>query len=187
MRLAAAAILLLTLCFSVSAEASWIKAPTLFGPAVERSQPVEFSDRRRKAHARAVKKAVKAQAIITCDRQGCGDVEASSVGYAPAVSGVASTGGRLGPRPRAWCGWWLRKHTGRLDPDLNRARAWLKFPRTSPRPGAFVVWARGKSGGHVGKIVEVTGRCTALVISGNDGGAVRTRERNICNALGIVS
>lgn len=187
MRLAAAAILLPALWFSNSAEASWIRAPTLFGPAVETSQVTEWSDRRRKAHARAVKRSAKAQAIITCDRQGCGDVEASSVGYAPDVTGGTASGGRLGPRPRAWCGWWLRKHTGRLDPDLNRARAWLKFPRTSPRPGAFVVWPRGKGGGHVGKIVEVTGRCTALVISGNDGGAVRTRERNICNALGIVS
>lgn len=179
MRLLAAACACLFV-FSVSAEASWIKAPTLFGPVIEASQGQEFSDRRRKAHVRAVRRAVKAQAIITCDRQGCGHQEMS-------LSGSVSSGGRLGPRPRAWCGWWLRKHTGRLDPDLNRARAWLKFPRTSPRPGAIVVWARGKVGGHVGKIVEVTGRCTAIVISGNDGGAVRTRERNICNALGIVS
>ena len=126
--------------------------------------------------------AIPANALEICGDRWC---EASPVmaGKSPAVR---HHGGTLGPRPRAWCGWWMRKHTGRLDRDLNRARAWLRFPRTSPRPGAIVVWARGKRGGHVGQIVEVIDRCTALVISGNDGGAVRTRERNICNALGIV-
>jgi hypothetical protein len=187
MRLTAAAILLLALGYFNSAEASWIKAPTLFGPEIHKGQRGEFSDRRRKVERVQV---VPSQGVIACDRQGCGNLEVSSVGSAPAYKAAgraARHAGGLGPRPRAWCGWWLRKHTGRLDPDLNRARAWLKFPRTSPRPGAFVVWARGKGGGHVGQIVEMTGGCTALVISGNDGGAVRTRERNICNALGVVS
>jgi hypothetical protein len=89
MRLSAAAILLLALVFPAKGEASWIRAPTLFGPAVERLQADEFSDRKRtrKAHVRAVKRAVRAQAIITCDRQGCGNVEASSVGYAGTLTG----------------------------------------------------------------------------------------------------
>ncbi|MGD9921439.1 MAG: hypothetical protein AB7V13_08335 [Pseudorhodoplanes sp.] len=92
----------------------------------------------------------------------------------------------LGPRPAAWCGWEMRRITGRLDPALNRALAWLRFPRAAPAPGRIVVWNWGRGRGHVGRIVRVTGRCTALVYSGNDGGRARTREHNICNAVAIV-
>ncbi len=89
-------------------------------------------------------------------------------------------------RPKAWCGYYLRNHLGHSDPSLNLARNWLvKFPRTQPAPGAVGVWARGR-GGHVGKIIAITGPCLAMVHSGNDGGRVRTRERNICNAIGFV-
>lgn len=77
MRLFAAAILLPALFFSNSVEASWIKPPTLFGPAVERSQVTG-----------KLRRAVKAQAIITCDRQGCGHQEMSSVSYAGVFEGV---------------------------------------------------------------------------------------------------
>lgn len=66
----------------------------------------------------------------------------------------------------------------------NLARNWCRYGvRSAPRAGAIVVWARGKRGGHVGKIVSMIDSCTANVISGNDGGAVRTRPRNVCNAI----
>lgn len=81
----------------------------------------------------------------------------------------------------------MRRVTGHYDPALNLARNWLrKFPRTIASAGAIVVWGHGKGRGHVGRIVRMTGACTAIVYSGNDGGAARTRERNICNALGFV-
>lgn len=112
MRLAAAAILLPALFFSNSVEASWIKPPTLFGPAIEASQVTEWSDRRRKAHVRAVKRAVKAQAIITCDRQGCGHQEMSSVSYAGVFEGVG-----IAPVPGA-----SRSLSGVVAPLAAKAR-----------------------------------------------------------------
>jgi hypothetical protein len=83
------------------------------------------------------------------------------------------------PRPRAWCGWWMRQQLGMRDTALNLARNWQHVGRpSSPAPGVIVVWRH-----HVGRIVAVTGRGKAIVESGNDGGAVRRRERSISNAI----
>ena len=82
-------------------------------------------------------------------------------------------------RPRSWCGWYLRQRKGIADRSYNLARNWMRWGSPSgPRAGAVVIWR-----GHVGEIVNYQGGCTAVVHSGNDAGAVRTRERNICNAI----
>lgn len=84
----------------------------------------------------------------------------------------------LGYRPARWCGWYMRTKFGG-GPELNLARNWARVGRSSrPQPGAIVVWPH-----HVGEIIRVTGRMTAIVNSGNDGGAVRTRERSIAGAI----
>ena len=114
-----------------------------------------------------------------------GETEARGGG---GYSKAAATGG-CGPRPRSWCGWWMNTHKGCvMGRSGNLAHNWCGYGRASgPRPGAVVVWARGKRGGHVGKIVSMVDRCTAMVISGNDGGAVRTRPRSVCNAVCVRS
>ena len=82
-------------------------------------------------------------------------------------------------RPRSWCGWYMRQRKGVADRSYNLARNWTRWGSPSkPGAGAVVVWRS-----HVGEIVNYQGGCTATVHSGNDGGAVRTRERNICNAI----
>lgn len=98
-----------------------------------------------------------------------------------------------GPRPSAWCGWWLRCHPplfsfwGDPGPKYNRALQWAKFGRPAPGPGVgvIVVWNKGKGRGHVGVI---TGQATGggwLVTSGNDGRAVRERPRDISRAYAL--
>ena len=82
-------------------------------------------------------------------------------------------------RPRSWCGWYMRQRKGVADRSYNLARNWARWGSPSkPKVGSVVVWRS-----HVGEIVDYQGGCTATVHSGNDGGAVRTRERNICNAI----
>lgn len=92
-------------------------------------------------------------------------------------------------RPRAWCGWYMAQYygiTGRLNRELWLARNWLKhFQRGPLQPGMVAVFARGKRGGHVGKIVAVHGNSIVLH-SGNDGGRVRTRVRSTRGLLGAV-
>jgi len=92
----------------------------------------------------------------------------------------ASTGSRsgAGPRPRAWCGWWMRTQRGG-GAHLNVAWNWSKWGRPSgPQVGAVVVWRH-----HVGEIVGRAPNGQWLVRSGNDGGAVRTRARSVAGAV----
>jgi hypothetical protein len=73
----------------------------------------------------------------------------------------------------------MRQRKGVADRRYNLAHNWARWGSPSqPKAGAIVVWRS-----HVGEIVSYQGGCTAVVHSGNDGGAVRTRERNICNAI----
>lgn len=86
----------------------------------------------------------------------------------------------LGPRPRAWCGWWLGRQLGMLDRALWLARNWATVgrPLVHPVPGAIAVWRH-----HVGKVTAVApGRIKLL--SGNDGHAVRDRWRS---ARGVIA
>ena len=84
-----------------------------------------------------------------------------------------------GPRPRAWCGWWMRTQRGG-GPHLNVAWNWSKWgrPAGGPQVGAVVVWRH-----HVGEIVGRAENGKWLVRSGNDGGAVRTRARSVAGAV----
>jgi hypothetical protein len=83
------------------------------------------------------------------------------------------------PRPRAWCGWYMRQLMHVADRSYNLARNWTHWGRAlaGPQIGAIVVWPH-----HVGKIV---GRIDTrwLVLSGNDGHAVRTRARSLAGAI----
>lgn len=97
---------------------------------------------------------------------------------------LSTTGRRTphlgGPRPRAWCGWWLGRHLGKLDRRLWRAREWATVgkPAAGPAVGTVVVWRH-----HVGLIVEKSSDDRWIVLSGNDGGAVRQRPRSINAAI----
>lgn len=83
----------------------------------------------------------------------------------------------VGPRPSAWCGWWMRTQRGG-GPEYNLAANWRRYGRPgSPQVGAVVVWDH-----HVGQIVGRASNGQWLVQSGNDGGAVRTRARSIAGA-----
>ena len=89
-----------------------------------------------------------------------------------------ATSHALGPRPRRWCGWWMRGQRGG-GPELNLAWNWSRWGRpTSPQVGAVVVWRH-----HVGEIVGRAPNGTWIVRSGNDGGAVRTRARSVAGAV----
>ena len=84
----------------------------------------------------------------------------------------------VGPRPRRWCGWWMRTQRGG-GPHLNVAWNWRSYGRpTSPQVGAVVVWRH-----HVGEIVGQASNGKWIVRSGNDGGAVRTRARSVAGAI----
>lgn len=66
-------------------------------------------------------------------------------------------------------------------PAYNLARNWLNYgSKTTPSPGAIVVWRN-----HVGRLVSHVRGDVWLVHSGNDGRAVRTRERSISGAIGF--
>ncbi|MCW2317966.1 hypothetical protein M2322_003531 [Rhodoblastus acidophilus] len=79
-----------------------------------------------------------------------------------------------GPRPAAWCGWFMTRLTGLHDRALWLARNWAHVGEPSAaRPGAVVVWPH-----HVGRVEAVSGG-RILVLSGNDGHRVRTRWRSM--------
>lgn len=100
--------------------------------------------------------------------------------YTPSFTGAYRGG--IGPRPRAWCGWFMQHDTGVTSQgtgrNLNRAIEWRHVGRAAePGIGVIVVW-----GHHVGKIVG--GSPGAWVVrSGNDGRAVRERVRSVANAV----
>jgi len=95
-------------------------------------------------------------------------------------------GDGIGPRPRAWCGWFMQKDTGVTSRgtglNLNMARNWARVgAATSAQIGAIVVWRH-----HVGRIVG--GSPGAWVVrSGNDSRAVRERVRSVSNAIAFRS
>lgn len=80
---------------------------------------------------------------------------------------------------RRWCGCWLAHYLGIPKRDLWLASNWKYEGRpASPGGGVVVVWSH-----HVGIIRRVTGPGMAVVLSGNDGNAVRERERSIRGAI----
>lgn len=85
-----------------------------------------------------------------------------------------------GPRPRAWCGWWLGRQLGMLSRALWLARNWASVGSPSGKHvGAIVVWNH-----HVGRITGVRADGAIKVLSGNDGHAVRDRWRS---ARGVIA
>jgi hypothetical protein len=84
----------------------------------------------------------------------------------------------VGPRPGAWCGWWMRTQRGG-GPEFNLAWNWSRWGRPSePRVGAVVVWRH-----HVGEITGRTKNGQWIVRSGNDGNRVRERPRSVAGAV----
>ena len=85
-------------------------------------------------------------------------------------------------RPRMWCGWWLAQHLGYQDKKLYYVLNWLddkRFTRVSgPAVGQIAVFQRGKRGGHIGIVNRVPEPGKVLLLSGNDGNAVRLRARS---------
>lgn len=83
------------------------------------------------------------------------------------------------PRPRAWCGWQMRQWFHVADRAFNVARRWATWGSAArgPAPGVIAVFARGR-GGHVGIVTSVPGPGRIVLKSGNDGHAVRERERS---------
>ena len=69
--------------------------------------------------------------------------------------------------PQLWCGCWLAKQFGLADKSLNLARAWLRFPRTTPHAGAVAVLTRGRRGGHVGIVKAIDANGNPTILSGN--------------------
>lgn len=90
--------------------------------------------------------------------------------------------GGAGPRPWAWCGWWMRQNVpgGDPGPSYNLARNWEHWghPASGPGPGIIGVMPH-----HVFKVLESIGRGLVLAISGNDGHAVRTRVRSTSRVI----
>ena len=84
----------------------------------------------------------------------------------------------VGPRPGAWCGWWMRTQLGG-GPEYNLAWNWRNYGSpTSAQVGAVVVWRH-----HVGIITGQTSDGRWIVKSGNDGGRVRERPRSVAGAI----
>ena len=104
------------------------------------------------------------------------------LGFAAAggsFSGQSTNAGHRGGRPAAWCGWEMRQLVGNdPGPSYNLARSWTRWGQAGPPGvGAVVVWPH-----HVGKIVgQQDGQW--VIESGNDGHAVRTRERSVAGAI----
>jgi hypothetical protein len=84
------------------------------------------------------------------------------------------------PRPRAWCGWEMRRLVGAdPGPTFNLARNWAHWGNPAPGPqiGVVVVWRH-----HVGRIVgQENGQW--IIESGNDGHQVRTRPLSLAHAI----
>lgn len=85
----------------------------------------------------------------------------------------------VGPRPKAWCGWWMRTQLGG-GPEFNVAWNWRNYgrPLSGPQVGAVVVWRH-----HVGMITGQAANGKWIVKSGNDGGRVRERARSVKGAV----
>lgn len=83
-------------------------------------------------------------------------------------------------RPHAWCGWFMRQHLGVADPRYNLAANWAGYGQRAPGPevGVIVVWPH-----HVGRIVGKAENGQWIILSGNDGHAVRTRPRSVAGAI----
>lgn len=127
-----------------------------------------------------------ANAIITCDKQGCSDLKIRPVvaaspsnrtGSRRIETGAVIVGGRPAGCPRRYCGCGVSlKVFGKIIPELNLAYNWKrKFPRASPAPG--MVAARS---GHAFYIVSVLDSSNVVAYDPNSGGGrTRIHERSL--------
>lgn len=92
----------------------------------------------------------------------------------------SSAEARRGHGRLPWCGIYMNQYFGKSDRSLWIARNWAREGSNAggPSVGAVVVWPH-----HVGVIVGQTPRGGWIVHSGNDGGAVRTRERSLAGVI----
>lgn len=114
--------------------------------------------------------------------QAAGKVTTVQLARAPAPiawSPAATLGGRPAGCPSRWCGCWLDRDM-RMSAryprlNLNRAIEWrhVGAPAAGPCVGCIAVWRH-----HVGRVTAVPGPGRIVLISGNDGRAVRERERS---------
>jgi hypothetical protein len=153
-----------------------------WNPFVQKSSAVSENNRGTtyKAKRQRVAKYGRAERVRYANRQAkrYATRQATSRRSKKSYESTASYGGGAGPRPRAWCGWWMRTQRGG-GPHLNLAWNWSKWGSASgPQVGAVVVWRH-----HVGEIVGRAANGQWLVRSGNDGGAVRTRARSVAGAV----
>ena len=88
-----------------------------------------------------------------------------------------------------WCGCWLATHLQIRDQkqwrELWVARNWATYgkPADGPALGVIAIYGRG-TGGHVGIVTGLSRRPGFVVLkSGNDGGAVRERERSTAGVI----
>lgn len=90
--------------------------------------------------------------------------------------------GTADARPRAWCGWWMGQHLGKLDRSLWLARNWARVgsPANGPGEGVIVVWRH-----HVGIITGRAANGDWIVKSGNDGNRVRERPRSLARVIAL--
>ncbi|MGE3231394.1 MAG: hypothetical protein AB7J30_18330 [Hyphomicrobium sp.] len=144
----------------------------------ERAKKVRYAARRYESDAsdaserRATRQRARGQRARYAARR------AEARRYASESYSSSGYSGGAGPRPRAWCGWWMRTQRGG-GAHLNLAWNWSKWGSpSSPQVGAVVVWRH-----HVGEIVGRAPNGQWLVRSGNDGGAVRTRARSVAGAV----
>lgn len=82
------------------------------------------------------------------------------------------------------CGTTQMAYFGIHDPAFALSTNWLRFPRTTPHPGAVVFnWRKGRNsaggpGGHVARIVQVLDQCRSMVADEKG-----TYVRNICGSV----
>jgi hypothetical protein len=79
-----------------------------------------------------------------------------------------------------WCGIFLGKYLGKPDRKLWIARNWARegVNAGGPGQGVVVVWPH-----HVGLITGRASNGEWIILSGNDGGAVRERPRSVVRAI----
>jgi hypothetical protein len=138
---------------------------------------------RRHAYGHYARRYVHAWRYAAEPRSGYAD-DAAYRSFGPWSGGYAlrrtAYRGGYGPRPAAWCGWYMRRLLGVANPAFNLARNWAHWGHAgAPGVGAVVVWPH-----HVGKIVGREGG-EWVIQSGNDGHAVRTRPRSIAGAIAV--
>lgn len=90
--------------------------------------------------------------------------------------------------PLLWCGCWLSKFIfGENKRDLWVAKNWLKFPKTTPRPGAVAVFNRKGGGGHVGVVQSLDKNGNPIVKSGNHSNRVATATYSKSNVIAYAT